>query len=123
MSKHLTKSEKPRRMSGHMNSERDMLISSPSEVSAVKFSFSLSCRKYGLTIAIDSNPVYIRFKSNKAIAQNAKRKGKKGHCHEDLSNRGYDDDIIKSSCNFVVYLDWRFGYDSGLFTSRLLNCN
>ncbi|KAM3394941.1 afadin- and alpha-actinin-binding protein isoform X2 [Capsicum annuum] len=44
MSKHLTKSEKPRRMSGHMNSERDMLISSPSEVSAVKFSFSLSCR-------------------------------------------------------------------------------
>ncbi|PHT42626.1 hypothetical protein CQW23_16651 [Capsicum baccatum] len=32
MSKHLTKSEKPRRMSGHMNSERDMLISSPSEI-------------------------------------------------------------------------------------------
>ncbi|TMX03976.1 hypothetical protein EJD97_012647 [Solanum chilense] len=31
MSKHLTKSEKPRRLSGHMNSERDLLISSPTE--------------------------------------------------------------------------------------------
>ncbi|CAN4119500.1 unnamed protein product [Withania somnifera] len=31
MSKHLTKSEKPRLLSGHMNSERDLLISSPTE--------------------------------------------------------------------------------------------
>lgn len=31
MSKHLTKSENPRRLSGHMNSERDLLISSPTE--------------------------------------------------------------------------------------------
>lgn len=43
-----------RRLSGHMNSERDLLISSPTEVSTVKFSFCLSCRDYGLTIAIDS---------------------------------------------------------------------
>ncbi|KAK4370192.1 hypothetical protein RND71_009667 [Anisodus tanguticus] len=50
MSKHLTKSEKPRRLSGHMNSERELLVSSHTEVSRVKFSFCLSCRKYGLTI-------------------------------------------------------------------------
>ncbi|KAH0655257.1 hypothetical protein KY285_030139 [Solanum tuberosum] len=73
MSKHLTKSEKPRRLSGHMNSERDLLISSPTEVSTVKFRFCLSCRDYGLTIAIDSNLVFIRaLKSNKTIAQNPK---------------------------------------------------
>ncbi|KAL0383258.1 UNVERIFIED_CONTAM: hypothetical protein Scaly_0613100 [Sesamum calycinum] len=31
MSKHLAKSERPRRLSGHLNSERDSLLSSPSE--------------------------------------------------------------------------------------------
>lgn len=48
-----------RRLSGHMSSERDLLISSPTEVSIVKFSFCLSCWDYGFTIAIDSS-LYIR---------------------------------------------------------------
>ncbi|KAL0339961.1 UNVERIFIED_CONTAM: hypothetical protein Sradi_4512900 [Sesamum radiatum] len=36
MSKHLAKSERPRRLSGHLNSERDSLLSSPSEFAGVK---------------------------------------------------------------------------------------
>ncbi|CAN4085000.1 unnamed protein product [Withania somnifera] len=42
MSKHLTKSEKPRLLSGHMNSERDLLISSPTEVLLLALSNGLN---------------------------------------------------------------------------------
>ncbi|KAL2232828.1 UNVERIFIED_CONTAM: Afadin- and alpha-actinin-binding protein [Sesamum indicum] len=36
MSKHLAKSERPRRLSGHLNSDRDSLLSSPSEFAGVE---------------------------------------------------------------------------------------